>query len=185
MKNSMAQYADLLETKYKQTECEYDHAIDAMRYAYNLAQDDLIAETNKIKSDLDAMRATRAAAIQALLREQEMEDNKEFYMLSIDNQDIREIGIIMSIENSLRDSRPLRMLIWSSYFLKAANDLCSKVLGPNKKTGIYKITSTIDNRCYIGQAVDIKERWREHMKAGLGIDATNNKFYTIMQEQGI
>ena len=85
----------------------------------------------------------------------------------------------------LRDSRPLRMLICSTYYLKKANTLCSNVLGPNKKTGIYKITSLVDGRCYIGQAVDIKERFRDHMKAGLGIDAPQNKFYEIMQQQGL
>lgn len=29
-------------------------------------------------------------------------------------------------------------------------------------TGIYKITNTINNKCYIGQSVDVKRRWRQH-----------------------
>jgi predicted GIY-YIG superfamily endonuclease len=29
-------------------------------------------------------------------------------------------------------------------------------------TGIYLITNTINNKCYIGQAVDINRRFNEH-----------------------
>lgn len=40
--------------------------------------------------------------------------------------------------------------------------------------------------CYIGQARNIKERWREHMKCGLGIDApANNQLYKDMKKQGL
>ena len=40
--------------------------------------------------------------------------------------------------------------------------------------------------CYIGQAKKIRERWREHMKCGLGIDTpANNKLYQAMKKEGI
>lgn len=185
MENSLTQYADLLETSYEKEEKEYDHAIDAMRYAYDLEQDKLMAEIDNIKEDLDKIRSTKAAAIEAQLKEKEIEENNDFYRLSLDEVERREIKIIKSIEDMVRDPRPIRMLIWSTYYLKKANTLCSNVLGVSKKTGIYKISSVLDKRCYIGQAVDIKERWRDHMKAGLGIDAPANKFYEAMQEQGV
>ena len=185
LNNAFTQYSDMLETQYEKTENEYDHAIDAMRYAYDLEQDKLIAEINNIKEDLDKIRSTKAAAIEAQLKEKEIEENNNFYRLSLDEVEKREIKIIKSIEDMVRDPRPIRMLIWSTYYLKKANTLCSNVLGASKKTGIYKISSILDKRCYIGQAVDIKERWRDHMKAGLGIDAPANKFYKTMQEQGI
>ena len=40
--------------------------------------------------------------------------------------------------------------------------------------------------CYIGQARDIKERWREHLKHGLGIDTpAGNRLYRDMNKYGI
>ena len=52
--------------------------------------------------------------------------------------------------------------------------------------GIYKITNTINNLVYIGQAVDVATRWKNHAKAGLGIDTpANNKLYKAMQEDGL
>ena len=39
--------------------------------------------------------------------------------------------------------------------------------------------------CYIGQAKDIDDRWKEHMKCGLGIDTpVGNKLYQAMKEIG-
>ena len=60
------------------------------------------------------------------------------------------------------------------------------MLGPNEKCGIYKITNKENKLCYIGQAKKIRERWREHMKCGLGIDTpANNKLYQAMKKEGI
>ena len=60
------------------------------------------------------------------------------------------------------------------------------MLGPNEKCGIYKITNKNNKLCYIGQSKKIRERWREHMKCGIGIDVpANNKLYQAMQKEGL
>ena len=52
--------------------------------------------------------------------------------------------------------------------------------------GIYKITNKENKLCYIGQAKKMRERWREHMKCGLGIDTpANNKLYEAMKKEGL
>ena len=64
--------------------------------------------------------------------------------------------------------------------------LCNNVLGTSIVTGIYKITNQETNQCYIGQAVDVATRWKNHAKCGLGIDTpANNKLYKAIQEYGI
>lgn len=185
MSNAMSVYSDQLDLLYNEKEKEYDARVARLEEAYDQSQQGILEQIEYNKKELDKIASTRAAAINAQLKEQEIQENKDFYTLTIPDVEKREIKIIKSIEDMLRDPRPLRMLIWSTYYLKKANTLCSNVLGPNKKTGIYKITSLIDGRCYIGQAVDVKERFRDHMKAGLGIDAPQNKFYEIMQQQGL
>lgn len=185
MSNAMSVYSDQLDLLYNEKEKEYDARVARLEEAYDQSQQGILEQIEYNRKELDKIASTRAAAINAQLKEQEIKENKDFYTLTIPDVEKREIKIIKSIEDMLRDPRPLRMLIWSTYYLKKANTLCSNVLGPNKKTGIYKITSLIDGRCYIGQAVDVKERFRDHMKAGLGIDAPQNKFYEIMQQQGL
>jgi group I intron endonuclease len=78
------------------------------------------------------------------------------------------------------------MLIWSTYFQKQTTALCNNVLGINKVCGIYKITNLKTGLCYIGQAVDVAERWKQHVKCGLGIDTpAQNKLYKAMLRDGI
>lgn len=65
----------------------------------------------KIQQELDKISSTRTAAIQAQLKEIEIQQQAEFYSLSISEVDKREVRILKSIENELRDPRPIRMII--------------------------------------------------------------------------
>ena len=46
------------------------------------------------------------------------------------------------------------------YYEKAYTDLIGRVIGKAKCCGIYKITNITDGKVYIGQSVDIAERFR-------------------------
>ena len=68
------------------------------------------------------------------------------------------------------------------------NQVCANVLGGAtvNKCGIYKITNQLDDTVYIGQSLDIATRWKNHAKAGLGIDTpANNRLYKAMQKDGL
>lgn len=65
----------------------------------------------QIQQELDKISSTRAAAIQAQLKEIEIQQQAEFYSLSISEVDKREVRVLKSIENELRDPRPIRMII--------------------------------------------------------------------------
>lgn len=186
MAEAAAMYAETLELSYKDAEMEYDNAIDALRYAYDGIQDTLMAKKEEVQKDLDKISATRAAAIQAQLKEEEIQQQEQFYSLSISDIDKREIKILQSIESELRDPRPIRMIIWQTYYSKKANELASRVLGPEEVCGIYKITNKNNRMCYIGQSKKVRERFRDHMKCGLGIDTpANNKLYQAMLKEGL
>ena len=49
--------------------------------------------------------------------------------------------------------------------------------------GIYKITNTINNKCYIWQSVDIKRRWREHKSRDLY--ESDRPLYKAMRKYGL
>jgi group I intron endonuclease len=78
------------------------------------------------------------------------------------------------------------MLIWQTWFRDSLKSLSANVIGQSDKTGIYKITNIKTKECYIGQAVNIKDRWVEHAKCGLGIDTpAGNKLYKAIQNYGL
>ena len=185
-KRAFENYMDTLDKEYELKEKEYYAAIDLLNKSYGDIQNKVNAEIDQIRIDLDKISATRTAAIQAQLEEEKIQQQAEYYSLSIDDVDKRETKILQSIENELRDPRPIRMIIWQTYYSKKANELAARVLGTEEKCGIYKITNKTNKLCYIGQAKKIRERWREHMKCGLGIDTpANNKLYQAMHKEGI
>ena len=65
-------------------------------------------------------------------------------------------------------------------------ELCDRILGKRVVCGIYKITNLDTEQCYIGQSVNISDRWKQHCKCGLGIEASaTNKLYNAMQKDGV
>lgn len=185
-RDAFENYVDSLDKEYELKEKEYQEAIQLLNNSYEEIQNKINAEIDQIRTDLDKISSTRAAAIQAQLEEEKIQQQAEFYSLSIDETDKREVKILQSIESELRDPRPIRMIIWQAYYSKKANELASRVLGTEDKCGIYKITNKTNKLCYIGQAKKIRERWREHMKCGLGIDTpANNKLYIAMKKEGL
>lgn len=186
LNESFSSYVEILEHSYQKKEKEHDDAIDAMKWAYIKEQENLMAETDNIKKDLDILRNTRAAAQEALLKEKQIKEQLDFYCLHISSEEQDDILTLERVKTKLHQPRILCMLIWSTYFQKQMTSLCNNIIGVNKISGIYKITNQKTNECYIGQAVDIATRWKNHAKYGLGIDTPqNNKLYKAMQEDGL
>ena len=143
-------------------------------------------EKDKIEEDLEQLKATRAAIIQANIKEKEIEENSTFYCLTISEIDKADIKMLENIKPQLNKPRVLSMLIWSTFFQKPMTTLCNNIIGTSTATGIYKITNQVTKECYIGQSVDISKSWYDHAKCGLGIDTpAGNKLYKAMQTYGI
>jgi hypothetical protein len=169
------QYLDNLEKTYNNAENEYNNKIKKLDCDKANAENEL----KKIKDSLNA-------AIEAQLREQEKINKLQFYKLSLSTLELEDIQKLNSIKLSLHQPVILSKLIWSTYFLKQTTELCNRVLGKEKICGIYKITNLKTEQCYIGQSVDIATRFKDHIKCGLGIDASaTNKLYKAMQEDGV
>lgn len=179
-------YCDILDSAYKNTEEEYNELEDSLREAYAIAQEKLLAETSEIQRELDKIKATRAAAIEAQIREKKIKEQSSFYCLKISDADIADIQKLENIKKTLNKPRILSMLIWQTWFQKPLKALAANILGTSTVTGIYKITNIITGECYIGQAADVASRWSEHAKCGLGIDTpAGNKLYKAIQEYGL
>ena len=184
--NAFKNYCDILEKKYKEVEEEHDMEIEALNTAYSNLQLKLLREADEVRSDLDKIKATRTAAIEAARREKDIENNLTFYCLDISDADKRDIAKLEALKPSLNKPRVLSMLIWQTWFQKPLKALSANVVGATDATGIYKITNIKTKECYIGQAMHIKERFVEHAKCGLGIDTpAGNKLYKAIQEFGL
>lgn len=149
----------------------------------------LTDEYNKEKENFDNIlqdyRSKRESIIKINKEEEEIRENAKFYTLNIPSKDVADIEILERVKPSLSRPDILSKLIYKTYYEKPYTDLVGRVIGTDKKTGIYKITNLINGKVYIGQAVDIAERWRQHIKRAVGAEPiTTNKLYPIMQETG-
>ena len=184
--NAFKNYCDILEKRYKEVEEEHDMEVEALNTAYSNLQLKLLREADEVRSDLDKIKATRTAAIEAARREKDIESNLTFYCLDISDADKIDIAKLEALKPSLNKPRVLSMLIWQTWFQKPLKALSANVVGATDATGIYKITNIKTKECYIGQAIHIKDRWVEHVKCGLGIDTpAGNKLYKAIQEFGL
>lgn len=185
-KNSFERYCDVLDENYNKTEQEYQQLINNLKIGYEEKQLEIIKQIQEKQEELNSIAATRTALIEAQIKEKEIKEKKDFYCLQIKETDKQDIKILDKIKPELNQPRILCMLIWSTYFQKPMTQLCNNILGTNTICGIYKITNQETNECYIGQAVDVAKRWKDHAKCGLGIDTpANNKLYKAIEEYGI
>lgn len=187
-RDAFGEYSDSLEASYNQQEQDYQKLTENLVAAYETKQDELRYEYNKAKADLTKITKTRAAALEAQRKEEEIKNQQAFYCPQVPEEDLRDAKTLKDIEYKLNNPRILRMLIWSTYYQKPMNQVCANVLGGASvvKTGIYKITNQTNGICYIGQAVNLAQRWKDHAKYGLGIDTpANNRMYKAMQQDGL
>ena len=159
-------------TKVRQT-------VDSAKIQADKRKEQITNQLNKIKASLNA-------GLEAKRKQQEQKEKLNFYKLSINDADLSDIQMIENLKVSFHNPIVLNKLIWSQYFQKQTTELCNRVLGKDTVCGIYKITDLITEQCYIGQSVDIAQRWKDHIKCGLGIDASSsNKLYNSMQKDKI
>jgi len=173
--DAFSNYMQILEESYASVEDDYDARVARLKKDLTTVQD-----------ELNVLKETRAAAHKALLKEQEVKDNKDNYRLLPSQADLTDARRLEIVKRELNKPRILSMLIWQTYWQPLAKKQFPIILQDKTKMGIYKITNTITDDCYIGQAVDVYKRWCEHCKCGLGIDTPpGNKLYKAIQEYGL
>lgn len=158
LKEQMDRLADELSRKYKTAETEAKEEYLAM--LADLMEDSL-STTNSIillEKKLKELQSKHDAAVEEYKRAQEMKDKKDFYRLQLSNIDLEEIKKLREVEIYLRDARPLNKVIWSVYYENPYTDLIGRVLGKQRRTGVYKLTNLDNQMVYVGQAVNMADR---------------------------
>ena len=143
-------------------------------------------ELKKVQDELTDLVQKLNSAVEANKRAEEIKQKQDYYRLQLTTIDLDEIKRLREVEPYLREKEPLNKVIWKVYYEKPYTDLIGRVVGTGIHTGIYKITNIENQMCYVGQAVNIADRWKQHIKRGIGAEApTRNKLYPAMLEVGV
>ena len=173
--NMMSSYRQEYLKLLEDSESEYDYSLQEKK-------EQLIDVTARLES----LKASMAVALEENKRIRQSKEQADFYRIQISDIDVQEIKKIREIEPYLRDTSPLNKVIWKSYYENPFNSMVGRVIGGEIKTGIYKLTNTTNGLIYIGKSENIGNRWREHVKKGIGAEAPNrNKLYPAMLATGV
>ena len=191
---------DLMQEKLSQAaEEEADKFQEAQRIAeeeYLKALEDIAMETaaalaskrEEVKiaeQQLATLRAKADAAIAAAKREEEKLLEIDKYKILVSDLDLLEINRLREIAPYFRNARAIYKIIWESYYRNLTTEMVNRVVGAGTHTGVYKLTNLKNQKVYIGQAADISERLKQHIKCGLGIDTPSKMLYAAMKKDGV
>lgn len=189
--NLESNYDDLLDRlSAKYTKAEIDLAEEYLKMGEE-ASKNYITSMDKMQESIDNKEKelkdleTKINALIIINKKQEEEKEQlDFFRLKITEQDQKEIEALRSIESCLRNPRALNKIIWETYYRNPCSELLGRIIENNKKTGIYKITNINNSKVYIGQAVNLQDRIKTHIKCGVGIDTPKNRLYSEMVALG-
>lgn len=151
---------------------------------YDIEEENLNDELNCLLKKINDLKSKISIAVEVSKRAELERTKKDFYRLGLTEAELQDVKRLKEIEPYLINKEVLAKLIWKAYYERSYTEMCNRVIGANIKIGIYKITNLDNDMAYIGQSVNIRERWREHIKAGLGIGSSNNRLYTSMKKFG-
>lgn len=144
-----------------------------------------LAAARQLTEQVIQLKSTVASAVEIAKHKMEEESAAEFYKLQLPQESLDDIEALRSIESLLHNSEAINKVIWKMYYEKPYTDLIGRIGLTSTVCGIYKITNIENQMTYVGQAVNIADRWKQHIKRGIGADApTQNKLYPAMKKFG-
>ena len=164
---------------------KYQENVASFQVQYDETVAGLMEQYKQLEGNVALMRATNDAAVAAAKRAEELKNQQDYYRIQLSAADVHEIELLREVEPYLRDKEPLNKVIWKCYYEKPTTDMIGRVVGSGVHTGIYKLTEIATGKCYVGQAANIADRWKQHIKRGVGADTpTRNKLYPAMIAAG-
>ena len=196
LKQSYESTKEEFEKKYL---LEQEQWISARQDEYVKMQEEFteqFRDTNRRKLDaareldakLNELKSAVSAAVEVAKRHAEEENFIEFHSLAMGQNSLNDIRRLEEIVPSISTEagEAIAKVIWKVYYEKPYTDLVGRVIGSGRHTGIYRITNINTQMCYVGQAVDIADRWRQHIKRALNAEPrTQNKLYPAMYQEGL
>lgn len=159
-----------------------EEAVQEYQVAIAAKQQELANLTIKLNETKENVEV----AVEAAQRKMEMETKQDYYRICLSDEDVAEIKRLREVLPYLRDKTPLNKVIYKVYYERPLTDMIGRVVGSGVHTGIYKITNIDSQMCYVGQAANIADRWKQHCKRGVGAeDWTQNKLYPAMYSLGV
>ena len=183
----VSQFKSEAESQYREWIAKYKEDFDRYKYSKSVEKEVIDREVDTLNKDLESLKSQKQSTIEALRREQEVEENPAKYNLPLQDDEIHDIEYLNQIRPKMRFPQVIGKVIWSSFVQKKMNNFLTNILGTEKVCGIYKITDQLTKEAYIGQSVDVHTRFTDHIKCGVGAlpVSSSHLLYAAMRRDGI
>lgn len=170
----------VLDDKYQLTIVDYENKIFEVRCKFEDEEKSLNGQIEQKRKEINSL-------IEQFKKDEEARKEADFYRIPISPAAKNDIDKLKGVAAQLNNPSTLYKLIWKEYYENGFNSMIGRVLGNDKdKSGIYKITDTRNQMCYIGQTTNFKNRWRTHAKRAVKAEeGTSNRLYQDMWENGL
>lgn len=143
-------------------------------------------EVNEIKNFIESWKSKQDAVVESFKKLDELKNAESFYRIVLSPEEREELLELNKAIKKLRNPLPFRKAVYSIYYQPKINELVLRVVGSERVSGVYKITHIESGKVYIGQSVNIGNRWKQHARRGAGAESlTANKLYPAMLEYGL
>ena len=140
--------------KLEREELEKEHKIRQEVWenieAARKSQDDIIADTLHQQQRFEAL-------LEPLKQYEKEQQERLFYTIQVPDEYKKDIEFLLTtVAEKVQHPDVINKLIWAEY-VKPYIDATFKRVGIKNEPGIYKLTSLIDGKCYIGKSTNIKK----------------------------
>ena len=108
----------------------------------------------------------------APIKQYEMEKQERlFYTIQLPEEYHEDIEFLLTtVAEKVQHPDIISKLVWNEYVKNYLTDTCKRV-GIREEPGIYKLTSLINGKSYIGKSTNVKKRIQDHFKSVVGIQS--------------
>ena len=163
--DKQAYYNQLLEDTINQCNLQDETIKEASEVKWREAMEQ-IEQYNKSIADAKE----RFESIERTLRQYDAEQQaKLFYTIQLPEEFQEDIEFLLTtVAAKIQHPDIISKLVWQEY-VKPNIENTFKRIEIKSESGIYKLTSLINGKCYIGKSVDVKKRIADHFKSVVGI----------------
>ncbi len=163
--DKQAYYNKLLEDTINQCNLQDETIKEASEVKWREAMEQIEQYNKSIAEAKD-----RFESIERALRQYDAEQQaKLFYTIQLPEEFQEDIEFLLTtVAAKVQHPDIISKLVWQEY-VKPNIENTFKRIEIKSEPGIYKLTSLINGKCYIGKSVDVKKRIADHFKSVVGI----------------
>ena len=170
---------------YEGYSSEIEQEYKAIIRDYLIQYKDALEKVREARASLKDLQAKQNAYLEEQLRKEKIQNELDFYRMVLSQDDKDDISHLREVQRTFHRKEAIDKVIWEVYYKPAYDVLMSHLFkkGQDKVCGIYKITSLATGKIYVGQSVDCRTRWRDHIKAALVNGNKTNLLYSAMSKE--